>query len=193
MKRSVLAIGLYGLTLAALPAAAQKPPCSPGNGGLTLPRDFCAVEVLTARDSMIGVRHLAVAPNGDVFAARRGRNGGIVVLRDTTGDGKADIIAKFYQGPGGSGIALGPDAVYYSTNDMVLHFSWKPGSLAPLGPPDTIALGLPTGGHDQKGLALGRDGALFVSFGSLTNSCQRAPDQDRKGPHPHLRRMAASL
>jgi glucose/arabinose dehydrogenase len=138
--------------------------------------------VLTSSDSIAGVRHLAVAPNGDVFAARRGRSGGIVVLRDTSGDGKADVIGKFFEGAGGSGIALSPDAVYFSAGDRVLRFPWKPGNLAPSGPPDTIAIGLPTGGHGEKGLALGSDGALFVSFGSLTNSCQKSPDEDRKGP-----------
>lgn len=164
------------------PVAAQRPACTPGNGGLTLPAGFCAAVVLAPGDSVAGVRHLAVAPNGDVFAARRGRAGGVVVLRDTNGDGKADVIAKFYEGPGGSGIALAPDAVYYAAGERVLRFPWKPGNLTPSGPPDTIAVGLPTGGHGEKGLALGRDGALFVSFGSLTNSCQKAPEEDRKGP-----------
>jgi len=154
--------------------------CSPDNAGLTLPKGFCAVLVA---ESLGTVRHLAVAPNGDVFAARRGRNGGVLVLRDTTGDGQADIVATFYAGPAGSGIALAPDAVYYARDDRVLRFPWKPGDLTPAGEPETIAAELPNGGHSSKGIALGPNGALFVSFGSLSNSCQ-PPGQDRSGPYP---------
>src|SRR5260221_5987813 len=113
--------------VAATAAPAQKPPCAPDNGGWTVPKGFCAVLV---GDSLGQVRHLAVAPNGDVFGARNpGRNGpgGVIVLRDTTGDGKADVIATFFSGAGGSGIALTPDAVYFAPNDRVLRFPRKPG------------------------------------------------------------------
>ena len=48
---------------------AQKPPCAPGNDGLNLPKGFCAVMVA---ESLGRVRHLAVAPNGDIFAAKAG-------------------------------------------------------------------------------------------------------------------------
>jgi glucose/arabinose dehydrogenase len=163
-------------------AAAQQPPCAPGNDGLTLPKGFCAVMVA---ESLGRVRHLAVAPNGDIFAAKAGAKGGIVVLRDVSGDGKAETIATFYEGPGGSGIALAPDAVYFAQTDRVLRFPWHPGALAPEGEPEVIASGLPIAGHDQKGLALGPNGALFVSFGSRTNSCQ-PPEGDRKGPTPGI-------
>src|ERR1043166_5679666 len=175
------------LLLAGAPgsAAAQAPKCDPGNAGLTLAKGFCAVLVA---ESLGSVRHLAVAPNGDVFAARNSRqngpSGGVVVLRDTTGDGKADVIATFFSGPGGSGIALAPDAVYFAPNDRVLRFPWKPGALAPSGPADSIAQDLPAGrGHTAKGIVLGKDGALYVSFGSATNSCQPG-ENDRKGPFP---------
>ncbi len=148
--------------------SAKGPPCAPDNAGLTLPRGFCAILVA---EGLSSPRHLAIAPNGDVFIAGRGRAGGVTVLRDTTGDGKADVVARFFSGPGGSGIALAPDAVYYATTDQVLRFPWKPGSLTPAGPADTIASGLPIDGHDQKGIVLGPGGTLFVSFGSLSNSC----------------------
>ncbi|HEV8357062.1 MAG TPA: PQQ-dependent sugar dehydrogenase [Gemmatimonadales bacterium] len=182
-----LRLSAAALLLAGAPgsAAAQSPKCAPDNAGLTLPRGFCAVLVA---ESLGSVRHLAVAPNGDVFAARNSRQsgptGGVIVLRDTTGDGKADVIATFFSGAGGSGIALAPDAVYFAPNDRVLRFPWKPGALAPSGPADSIAQDLPAGrGHTAKGIVLGKDGALYVSFGSLTNSCQAGAD-DRKGPFP---------
>lgn len=164
-------------------AAAQRPGCSPDNGGLTLPNGFCAVLVA---ESLGVVRHLAVAPNGDIFAAKRTRPnspGGIVVLRDADGDGKAETVSKFYEVQGGSGIALAPDAVYFAQNDRILRFPWTPGALTPSAMPEIIASGLPTGGHADKGIALGPNNALFVSFGSLSNSCQ-PPEGDRKGPVP---------
>ena len=158
-------------TLAAQ-APGKTPACGSDHAGLKLPPGFCAVLVA---ESLAVPRHLAVAPNGDVFFAARGTRsaggGGVYLLRDTTGDGKADIVSKFFDGPGGSGIALAPDAVYFAADERVLRFPWSPGALMPTGPADTIAKGLPVGGHAAKGIALGPDNALFVSFGSQTNSC----------------------
>jgi glucose/arabinose dehydrogenase len=171
------------LLSSSLPVAAQRaatPACAADNGGLTLPQGFCAVLVA---ESLGRPRHLVVAPNGDVFAARTGRSGGVVLLRDTTGDGKADLVATFYEGPGGSGIALSADAVYFAANDQVLRFPWKPGELKPSGPMEVIASGLPAGGHEAKGIVLGPGNVLYVSFGSATNSCL-PPEFDRKTAHP---------
>jgi len=174
------------LSAAASSALAQPAPasgaarCAPDNGGLTLPAGFCA-QLLG--ENLGRVRHLAVAPNGDVFAAHR--DSGVVALRDTDGDGKADLIEKFFAGPGGSGIALAPDALYFAPNDRVLRFPWSPGALKPSGPADTIAINLPVRGHAAKGIALGTGNVLFVSFGSLTNSCQ-PPEGDRSGPVPGI-------
>ena len=182
MKHSrLLRSMLFLAVVLAASAKAQSPKCPADNGGLTLAPGFCAILVA---ESLGPVRHLAVAPNGDILAARGGANGGVIVLRDTTGDGKADVIAKFYEGPGGSGIALTSDAVYFAPNDRVLRFPWTPGALMPSGPPDTIAQGLPTGGHTSKGIVIGRDGVLYVSFGSRSNSCQG--DKDRQGPFPGM-------
>src|ERR1041384_7318791 len=87
-------------------------------------------------------------------------------------------------GGGGSGFPLSSDAVYFAPNDRLLRLPWTPAALAPSGPADTIAQDLPAGsGHTAKGIVLGKDGALYVSFGSKTNSCQPG-DNDRKGPFP---------
>ena len=43
--------------------------CAPGNGGITLPEGFCAtlvVDSLGLRDDH-SARHIAVAPNGDIY------------------------------------------------------------------------------------------------------------------------------
>lgn len=171
--------------LVAVPMSAQQPAatqCAPDNAGLTLPQGFCAQ---LFGENLGRVRHLAVAPNGDVFAAHR--DSGVVVLRDTNQDGKADVIQRFFTDSGGSGIVLTANALYYAPNDRVLRFAYKPGDLKPSGAPETIAMNLPIGRgtHAAKGIALGPGNILFVSFGSATNSCQ-PPEGDRRGPVPGI-------
>ncbi|MDE3152040.1 MAG: sorbosone dehydrogenase, partial [Gemmatimonadota bacterium] len=76
------------LAAVAAPAAAQKCAHDPG---LVLPPGFCAT---LFADSIPLARHMAVAPNGDVFVAsmagRPGSPRGIVALRDANHDGMAD-------------------------------------------------------------------------------------------------------
>lgn len=182
-----LAFSLVLLLVLLMPAAAaqQGPPCDPGNAGFTLPSGFCAILV---GENLGSVRHLAVAPNGDIFAGIAGsrdgsRKGGLFLLRDADGDGRAEVVRAIYE-TGGTGVALTGDAVYFAPNDRVLRFPWRAGSLEPAGPADTIVAGLPTGGHGAKGITIGSDGALYVSFGSRTNSCQ---EQDRAAGSPGLR------
>lgn len=166
------------LLLPVSPARHAPSPCASDNAGLKLPEGFCAQ---LFADSVGRPRHMVVAPNGDVLFARR--NGGVGILRDTNNDGKADVSETFYAGPNGSGIAIAGDAIYFAPTDKVIRLPWKPGDLRPSGPEEIIATGLPTGGHGDKGLALGPGNSLFVSFGSLTNSCQ-PQGQDRQGPYP---------
>ena len=88
------------LALALSVSAQSKVTCDPDNGGLKLPQGFCA---LVAADGLGTARHLAVAPNGDVYVAlqtRGGRGqsatgGGVVALRDADGDGKLEIKQAF--------------------------------------------------------------------------------------------------
>lgn len=160
------------------PATQARPSCAPDNAGLKLPDNLCA---LLVADSLGPVRHLAIASNGDVIAAHA--RGGVLLLRDADGDGRADQRHWIVQGVGGSGILLTPDALYFAPNDSVLRIPFRAGQTAAAGPIETIARGLPVGGHAAKGLALGKDGALFVSFGSVSNSCQK-PGEDRRGPFP---------
>ncbi len=96
---AALLAGTPFLTTSQTLHAQGHPVCAPDNAGLTLPPGFCA---LIVADQVGPARHLTVAPNGDVFVAlsrRRqpggGGDGGILVLRDTTGDGAADIRRRF--------------------------------------------------------------------------------------------------
>lgn len=169
-----------GALLGGVPARppSRPPACSPDNAGLKLPAGLCAVLV---GDSLGPVRHLVVAPNGDLIAAHA--RTGVVLLRDTNGDGKADERHWLFQGAGGSGILFTTDAIYFAADDSVMRIPFRVGETKPAGPIETIARGLPKQGHASKGLALGKDGSLYVSFGSLSNSCQKQ-GEDRKGAFP---------
>jgi glucose/arabinose dehydrogenase len=143
------------------------PPCDADNAGLVLPPGFCATLFATVP----GVRHVAVAPNGDVFASGSRGAGGVVGLRDRRRTGHADTTVTFGTGSG-TGIALGTDAIYFAPDDRVIRFAWRPGSLIPSDGGTVIVSGLPTGGHTAKTLALSKDGAfIFVDHGSASNIC----------------------
>ncbi|MGQ0562230.1 MAG: PQQ-dependent sugar dehydrogenase [Gemmatimonadota bacterium] len=160
---------MHILVLAIVAVSAAQTPCE--TAGLTLPKGFCAT---VFADSVMGARHLVVAPNGDLFVATRnarGRRGGVVVLRDTTRDGRADVRAQFGEN-GGTGIALRDTNLYFATDDAVLRYTLPAGNLIAYTDVDSIVHQLPTGGHAAKSIALGRGNDLFVNVGSRTNSCQ---------------------
>jgi glucose/arabinose dehydrogenase len=163
-------------------AAAQRtrPTCDADNGGITLPRGFCA---LVIADNLGPARHLTVAPNGDLFVAIRNMReakGGIVALRDTTGDGRMDVRERFGDN-GGSGIALRDSDLFFATDDAVLRYQIPRAGLRPAGAADTIVSQLATGrSHSAKTIAL-RGNDLFVNIGAPSNSCQV---QDRRAQSP---------
>ncbi len=157
--------------------------CDPDNGGITLPDGFCAS---VFADDVGRARHLTVAPNGDVFVAvarsrAEGSPVGIVALRDTDGDGAADVQTRFGD-LGGTGIALYDGYLYFAPRDRVIRYPLPAGSLQPSGPPQTIVSGLPADrSHAPKSIAITLDGTLYVNIGAPTNSCQQ---EDRTAGSP---------
>jgi glucose/arabinose dehydrogenase len=165
MRRNlILLIPVVGASALLAFRRSPAPACDPDNAGLKLPAGFCA----TLYASLPGVRHLAVAPNGDLFAA--GARGGVTAMRDRNKTGHADTTVVF-GGASGTGLALAPDAIYFAPSDRVLRFAWTPGSLTPSDPGTVIVGGLPTGGHTAKTIALSKDGHVFVDQGSASNIC----------------------
>src|SRR5881394_4508595 len=137
MTRTLLLTGLAALVAASTPQV-RKPICAPDNAGLTLPTGFCA---LLVAESIGPSRHMVVLENGDVLVAVSGGRGGVRLLRDTTGDGKADVVRSFGIG-GGTGIAFAGEYLYFATNDAVVRWHWQIGALEPPGAPDTVDNGL---------------------------------------------------
>ncbi|MFN2572342.1 MAG: sorbosone dehydrogenase family protein [Gemmatimonadales bacterium] len=171
-----------------LAAQATKPVCAPDNAGLMLQPGFCA---LVVAESLGPARHIVVLENGDLLVAVAGPHGGVRLLRDTTGDGKADVIRAF--GPqGGTGIAFAGEYLYFATNDAVVRWHWNIGQLEPPPPTggDTIVSGLTVGrANAAKGIAIGADGQLYVNIGAPSNSCQardRAPESPGADPCSQL-------
>jgi glucose/arabinose dehydrogenase len=180
-------------------AAAGQPAADPG---VTFAPGFTGS---IFADSLGLARHVAVAPEGDVYintwrspydTARRIPPGGfIVALRDSNRDGRADVIERFGQtseegGRGGTGIAVYHGAVYAEAGPSILRYRLTPGELVPQGAPDTIVTGLATeGGHPMHPFAIDSQGNLLVNSGSHTNSCQvkdREPESPGRRPCPDL-------
>lgn len=88
------------------------------NGGITLPEGFSALVV--AEETGKG-RHIDVNANGDIYVSLRQQKEtkGIACLRDTTGDGRADIIE--YAGEHfGTGIKLHNGYLYFGADTAVV-------------------------------------------------------------------------
>lgn len=156
-------------------------PCDSDNAGLTLPEGFCA---RIYADEIGVARHLVVAPNGDVYVAMENSrvsgagttkmprdSGGVAMLRDTSGDGRADIKKIFHDDEGGSGIALLADTLFFSTPSTVYRFTIDTTRFGVLRDQKIVVAPLPRGGHSARSLALGDSGTLFVNIGSDGNVC----------------------
>jgi len=165
--------------------------CPSENAGLKLPSGFCAT---LFADSLSSPRHIVVAPNGDVIVAIQSRQtvpGGVAVLRDVNGDGRADQRGRFGSFSATEVRLLG-NYLYTETTSSILRFAWKPGALEPSGPADTIVSGLPIMGHQAKTFVV-YNGQLIVNQGSKTNACQekdRAKESKGIDPCPELAERA---
>ncbi len=171
MLKSIVSAAALGLFLTAgAPGRLTAPPTC--DATVTVPAGFCAVLVA---EGLGAPRHIAVAANGDVFAALR--RGGVVALRDTNADGVADIRRPFGEGRF-DGIALEGGFLYAAQEARVIRWAWAAGQLEPAGEAQVVVRDMPTGGHTAKTIAV-RGQFLYVDHGSLTNSCQQNDRGDR--------------
>src|SRR6266571_1177363 len=115
----VLAL-LAASAVGAVYVAAALPKPDPDDGGIKLPPGFH--EVVFA-DALGPLRHVAVTPSGDVYV--KTSKDGVIGLRDTTGDGRADLKETF-GGGGGTGIAVRDGWLYHSSNTAVYRYKLAP-------------------------------------------------------------------
>lgn len=174
----------------------QTPPDPSDDVTLVLPDGFEAIVVV---DSIGPARHIAVNDNGDIYVKlrRSDEEGSIVALRDTTGDGRADIIEKFgvlndERGGYHTEAKIHEGYLYVSTNLKVFRYKLTPGKLVPEGPPDTLVIDdHPHGSHEHitKPVAFDDEGNMYVPFGAPNNACQspkRTPGVPGQDPCPDL-------
>src|SRR5213593_5254904 len=116
-------------------AGAKRQACPNDDSGVQLPGGFCAT---IFADGIGHARHMVVAPSGVLYVNTwSGRyygndtphaGGFLVALRDTTGDGRADVVTRFGDsvqsgGAGGTGLRLYNGAVYAEANDKILRYA----------------------------------------------------------------------
>jgi glucose/arabinose dehydrogenase/mono/diheme cytochrome c family protein len=162
--------------LAAARAALPNPDAD--NGGIVLPPGFRAIvfaDDLVAKHHGGAVRFLAVAANGDVYA--KTQRGPLLALRDTDGDGRADLDQEFGKG-GGTGLMLHDGWLYHSTDRDVYRYRMTANDLVPKGEPEVVVADLPNQRqHESKTFCFDESGHLFVETGSPSNSFGGANDR----------------
>ena len=175
------------------------PPGDPDNGGLVLPEGFEAVVVV---DSIGPSRHLAVNDNGDIYVKMRYADpvGENMALRDTTNDGKADVLKKFgvfnQRGYYATGMRIYNDYLYYSTASKVMRQKLTPGKLVPESEVEVILTDDYRNSeygysHIAKPITFDNEGHMYIQFGSPGDICQpedldRIPGTPGVDPCPEL-------
>ena len=175
------------MLVAAAPfVSAQTNSCGGDNGGITLPPGFCAT---IFADNLGHARQMAFGPNGVLYLNTwsggyyqndKPPDGGfLVALKDTKGDGRADVMARFGDGvaqgsAGGTGIRIYNGGLFAEQNDKIIRYPLPANGFVPGEQPRVIVSGLPlTGDHPMHPFIIDAEGHLFVDLGSTTNSCQK--------------------
>lgn len=146
------------------------------DGGLILPGGF---EALVVSEGVGPSRHIAVNDNGDIYVKLRtatGRNGN-VALRDTNGNGKADIIERFGDYPNdgkfGTEMKINEGYLYFSSELVVYRQKLINNKLIPIGKPEIIVVDpYPIRWHNAKSLAFDNNDNIYVTFSAPTNACE---------------------
>lgn len=150
---------------------------------LKLPAGFTATPIA---ENVGKNRHIAVAPNGDIYVKlERVKSGkGIIVLRES--GGKTKVVNSFGDF-GGTGIAIKNGYVYASNNQEVFRFKMNAkGEVDANQQPEKIITGLiDRRQHESKPITLDNQGNIYVTIGAPSNSCQvKDREKGSKGMDP---------
>ena len=160
------------ILLAHVSTSAQNIKPDADNAGLTLPTGFAALKVA---DNVGRTRHIAVNKQGAIYAKlERLDNGkGIVVLKDTDGDGRAETKTSFGNYIG-TGIAIKGNYLYAASNKEVFKYALnETGDIVDESAAATIVTGLmDKGQHNSKSITLDNAGNIYVNIGAPSNACQ---------------------
>jgi glucose/arabinose dehydrogenase len=125
-------------------------------------------------------RVIRSAPNGDVYVAER-EEGRVRLLRDSNGDGAADVSRIVTTGlredlRGVHGLALSGGRLYMVTETELLSAPIR--ANGDLGETTVHIDDIPAGGqHPNRTIEFGPDGALYLSIGSTCNACVEPMDE----------------
>lgn len=174
--------------------------CGPKGDGdedtdLLLPPGFEAEAVVDSLPE--GARHIAVNDNGDLYVKLKASDeaGGVMALRDTTGDGTMDVFERFGNNDGNyaeTGMSIHNGYIYYSSSLRVYRQKLIPGKLLPAAEVDTILIDDHEHGdheHNTKPISFDEGGNMYIPFGAPTNACQepkRTPEVPGQDPCPNL-------
>ena len=140
-------------------------------GGIILPDNFGA---LVVADTLGRGRHLVVNDLGDIYLhlSKLTDSGfGILALRDSNDDGRADII-QGYSEVTGTGIELHNGYLYFSSRTEVYRAKFQDGQLLPELDMDTLVHLVDGTGHMEKPFTFDGKGNIYVNIGSFSNACQ---------------------
>lgn len=168
------------ISMVSCSAPTELPVADQDNGGLFLPGGF---EALVVADSTGHARHIAVNDNGDIYVKLSSSDkvrGGNIALRDTTGDGRADIILQFggldqKRTSYGTGMVIHDGYLYFSSATNLYRNKLTPGQLIPESETEVVL----TDDHDHgihwhitKPVAFDNKGNMYIPFGAPSNACQ---------------------
>ena len=159
---------------------------------LSLPDGFSATVVA---ETVGSGRHIIVNTNGDMYVSLKSlkNKGGIAALRDTNGDGKADII-KYFGKYTGTGIGIHNGYLYFGSDSMIVRYKLRENQLLPDTNAEIIAKGfIYNPQHEAKSFDFDDEGNMYVNVGAPANACQqpdRTPGTKGINPCPLLEHFA---
>ncbi len=178
IKYWVAAIAVLGFA-ASISAATQADDESWMAVEPTLPPGFVAT---IFHPGLGPTRHVAIRDNGDVYVAREYRldmpmfgqeagYGALLALRDTDGDGVADIVKEFGPRTVTTEVVIHEGWLYFGTELAVYRIELDDG-LVPDGIAEPIAGGFPMQrSHADKTFTFDKEGHIYVNSGVPTNIC----------------------
>ena len=159
-----------------------------GGAGLAVPPGFGANVFFLGLSNPTSI---AVSDDGVVYVSQQ--DGAIAALRDMDSDGEADSVGLYARGfPAPLGLAHREDTLYVSSRGSVtaLRDSDRDGQPDDV---ETIVSELPTGIHQNNGLAFGPDGKMYLTLGSTCNACVERNELKRNYPSVQPRRHRARV
>ena len=188
MKISQLSLALLGLSA---PAFAQAPPLTVQNNSTSNTVEVTALEATPQRienlkvpagftlskfAEMYNPRVIRVHSSGNVYVSQR-EPGTLVLLKDTNGDGRADVQKVIAKRKYMHGIAIRGNELFFMTiRDLYRAPILKDGTLGKI---TQIANDFPDAGqHPNRTMEFGPDGKLYISVGSTTNAANEPNEEN---------------